>query len=216
MTENLPEPSVPLDPEVIKRLQPSIDAWHQETRELLPSLPEKLDIFWVGGGVLLIRDVGVGGLAYSKELVTLVFDPDFPDKETQLKNFKGTYFHESYHVAQGFVETALPAGATTPVMMNAILEGAATVFERERAGTDPIWGKYPEREAALVWLAEVKQLPVDYDEHAWKFYHPEKQERHILYKVGTFIVDEALARSGKQIEELATVPWQEILELSGL
>jgi len=214
MTEVASDPNIPLDEAVINRLRPLTDQWHTEVADLLP-LTSKPHIYWFAGGPLLIDAEGVGGFAYAKNEISLVFDPDFTDKERQLTSFKGTYFHENYHLAQKFTGDN-DALRDVPAVGIAIYEGAATVFERTHTGSRPSWGTYDANDGKQ-WLEEIKGLPLDYDWIEWKFYHTEKKEPHILYRTGAFVVDTALHHHPElKIEDLAAKPWEEILELSNL
>ena len=215
MSEQISVEALPLDRYFVGKLMPCIRKWDGEIRSLLPTLPEDVTIHWFSGGPLLILAEGVGGFAYDLDSITLVYDPEFPDKEKQLQYLKGKDYHESFHLVQGYVGSAdhsalLPIGG-------AIYEGAATVFERERAGTDPSYGQYPDEDVVNEWIKEIKTLTPDYDRKAWEGFHPEKKQAHILYKAGTYIVDEALKNSPDlTIESLATMGWEEILERSKL
>lgn len=215
MSEQVTEEAPPLDESIIAALSPHVDKWESEVRNLLPALPYDVHIHWFSGGPLLMKAEGVGGFAYDHDSITLVYDPNFSDKEKQLQYLKGTDYHESFHLVQGYVGSA--DHTALPPIGNAIYEGAATVFERERAGTDPSYGQYPDVDVVNEWIQEIKTLPLDYDWKAWKRFHPEKKQAHIMYKAGTYIVDEALKNSPDlTIENLATMGWEEILELSRL
>jgi hypothetical protein len=67
----------------------------------------------------------------------------------------------------------------------------------------------------LAWAAELAALPPDYDESRWKFWDPERKQSWILYRVGTFLVDRALARRPDlAIEDLAARSPDELLQLA--
>jgi hypothetical protein len=196
------------------QLVPLIAQWHQEVRSLLPNMPESLEVGF--NNKYLIPDTGTGGFALSPKKIALAFDPNFSgDKHKQLNDLKGTYFHESYHVVQDFTQES--AQNEMPAIDNAIYEGAATRFESIRAHTRPAWAEYPERGTMLRWLEEVKRLPLDYNWRRYKFYDSESGRRWIMYRLGTFIVDEALANNASlRIEDLSSKSPSEILRLSGL
>lgn len=97
---------------------------------------------------------------------------------------------------------------------HAIYEGAATKFEQIRAGTNPGWSQYPEE--VEDWVREISLLGNEYDFGKWKFYDPETSRRWILYRSGCYIVDQAMLKSGKSIEELAKTPPMKIFEMSGI
>lgn len=215
MSEQISVEALPLDRYFVDKLMPCIRKWNGEVRDLLPALPDDINVHWFSGGPLLINNIGVGGFAYDQDSITLVYDPDFSDKEKQLQHLKGMYYHESFHLVQGYVGSA--DHSALPLIGNAIYEGAATVFERERAGTDPSYGQYPDVDIVNEWIQEIKTLPLDYDWKARNRFRSEKKQAHILYKAGTYIVDEALNNSPDlTIESLATMGWEEILERSKL
>lgn len=189
-----------------------IRSWDAELRKLLPKLPDKIDIEFDNS--LLISATGTGGFAVAKDKIYLAFDPNFSgDKDLQLENLKGSYFHEAYHLVQGFTgeDTSIPI----PAISNAILEGAATVFERDRTKSDPLWGKYEDSVTMNLWTQEIVGLGQPYDWRKYKFYDSDTGRRWIMYKVGTYIVDEALDQNPQlKIEDLATLEPAAILKLA--
>ena len=100
-------------------------------------------------------------------------------------------------------------------LQNGVWEGAATVFEREFAGVDHVWGKYDD-EFVKLWLPQVISLGTNWHETAakWKFWDPETNTSNILYRLGTSIVDEAIKKSGLSICELVDKSAQEIIDIS--
>jgi|SRR5665213_652548 len=196
------------------RLDDAIPEWHGEVKSLLPSLTEQLQVEFDNN--YLISDYGVGGFASSRTKIKLAFDPGFTgNKEKQLRDLRGSYFHECYHIIQGFVGDE--SEGEISAIDDAIFEGAATRFESLRADTTPGWGEYPDRETVMSWFKDVTGLPTGYDWNKWKFYDPETGNRWVLYRVGVFVVDEALQKNPKlTIEDLATKSPSEILKLAEL
>jgi len=189
-----------------------ISQWNNEVRLLLPELPSDLKVEF--NNEWLIPEFGSGGFATSTEKIELAFDMDFEDKDAQMKNLRATYFHECYHVVQGFV--GYEDDINISAIDDAILEGAATKFEMEYAEADPGWSHYPEDEIVLEWVEKIKSLPQNYDYTKWKFYNPDNNERWIMYKTGVFIVDQALKNSELDIVDLVKMPAKEILKLAKL
>jgi uncharacterized protein YjaZ len=189
-----------------------LSKWEQEVRQLLPTLPQFNTVF---NNTWLIPDTGTGGFARSKDQIELAFDLHFLDKDRQLDDLKGSLFHECYHLVQGFVSDDYSYDKVT-ALDNAIYEGAATVFEKVHTKSQPKWGEYPERPKALEWLELIRNLGTDVNYSKWKFYHPELDERWILYRTGSFIIDEALNNNDVKIENLATMPPSDIFRLSRL
>ena len=99
----------------------------------------------------------------------------------------------------------------------AILEGAATVFERDKANSRPEWSKYYGKNEMLKLLNEVLGLKSNFDRNKWKYYDKQSGRSHLLYRVGTFIVDEALTNNPEmKIEDLIDKNASFILKLSKL
>lgn len=203
-----PVPEIPKD--LHDRLYAKISEWMPELAKLLPDIPLEAEVAF--DNEYLIPDTGTGGYILELNHVLLAFDPDFDgDKDEQMLNLKGSLFHEFYHQVQGFVGKDEDLNHIT-ALENAILEGAATKFEVIRVGTKPGWSMYPDE--AEDWVREIATLDNPYDISKWKFYDHETNRRWILYRSGCYIVDQAMLKSGKTIEELAKIPPKDIFELS--
>lgn len=194
--------------------EPIISKSYDEARKLLSALPPTIQIYFSDYGIL--EETGIGAYAYSSEIITISLDPDFEDKEKQKAAIRPTVFHEAFHLCQKFTMENGPFSAID----NAIYEGMATVFEREYAGVFEQYGDYrqtPEIKV-LQWIEALKELSVEefaeekiYE--AWKFYHPELKERWIVYRVGTWIVDQVLTKHNLSILDLSTKTAAEVLQL---
>jgi hypothetical protein len=200
-------------------LRELVDGFAAEARALLPDIPDDavFDVELDPGSRLLVPGYGVGGFAASPVHARIAFDPTVElEPAEHLRRLRGAVFHESFHLAQGFVGST--AASTRPSALDdAIYEGGATVFERERAGSEPPWGVYLDAETMLGWAAELAALPPDYDVRRWKFWDAVSERSWIVYRTGTFLVDRALAAGdGRRIEELAACSPAEILELAGV
>lgn len=204
-----------LDTEHITNLENHLASWAEELHELLPEIPQGLTIEW--NNRWLIPETGTGGATLTKHKIELAFDPTYDgDKEDQIVDLKGSHFHEAFHTVQGwtFEDTA---GKEISAIDSAIYEGAATVFERDRANAKPLWGQKGDDETMLKWLEEVRNLPKGYDYRKYKFFDPDTGRRWILYRVGTFIIDQALGNNPDiAIEDLAAKSLDEILALAKL
>ena len=196
-------------------LRRSIEMWQKETVSLLPTLPNDINVQF--DNEYLVPGFGTGGATSDLHSMKLAYDSSFASQEELLAELRGTYFHESYHLARGFSFETTPNDL--PAIKMAIEEGAATKFEVLRAGSTPGYSKYEARDTMLAWLKEVKELPdgFDYDWQRWKFFDPGTGRKWILYKVGVFIVDEALKNNPKlTIEGMSALSPEEILTLSRL
>lgn len=96
-------------------------------------------------------------------------------------------------------------------MDTVISEGMATVFARDSAGVATPWSDYSGEVAD--WSDEIRNLEPGFNYSEWMFSHPDGR-RWIGYAVGTYLVDLAVAASGKTAAELATTSTGEILELA--
>lgn len=197
-----------------KPLEERLAKYYREVRELLPSLPDKMQIYFSDYGIM--PESGVGGYAYSPTVLTISIDPDFKDKEKQLKDIRPTIFHEAFHQFQEFTG----ASQLYPAIEGSIYEGMATVFERECADALQPYGNYRQTPETTLkrWIEDLKKITAqDFADKntykAWKFYHPEFKERWIAYKVGTWITDQVLAKHKLTILDLSTKTAAEVLTM---
>lgn len=197
-------------------LQEAVGQWHEQVAKLLPTLPSEVDIEFDND--YLTPGFGTGGAAFGLHAMKLAYDPAFSATQDELLvELREVYFHESYHLARGFSFETTPDDL--PAINLAIEEGLATKFEIAHANAKPGHGEYEDRETMLAWLKEVRDLPdgFDYDWEHWKYFDPETGRKWILYKVGLFVVDEALSNNPKlTIETIAVLTVQEIIALSKL
>jgi len=204
-----------LNESIEKPLVPKISEYYDEVCKLLPGLPETLQIYFSDYGI--IPETGVGGFAYSHDIVTISIDPEFKDKERQFKDIRPKIFHEVFHLYQHFTsEDDSPLSA----IEDAIYEGMATVFERDYEGTLQPYGDY--REASLAnlkyWVSELEKIGSEYYEdkalfQKWKFYNKDLKERWISYKVGVWIVDQVLMKKKLTILDLKDRTAKEVFAL---
>ena len=195
-----------------KQLEAHIADYYQEVRELLPDLPETIQIYFGSWGI--IPDTGVGGYAYAHDIITISVDPEFGDKEKQLVEIRPTVFHEAFHIYQKFTGESGPFSA----LENAAYEGMAMVFERENCGIWQSYGDYrnTQEERLDQWLQDIQQLSLkEFQENykQWKFYHPVLKEHWILYRVGTWMIDKILKEHNLSIFDLSTKTATEVLDL---
>lgn len=113
-------------------------------------------------------------------------------------------FHELHHLARS------TAGVPGSIVERAVFEGMATVFERDFAKSETPWGAYPPN--VIDWANEFLKLPADAPVRDWIHLHPDGR-RWIGMKVGTYWVDQAIARSGRSAADLATMPTADVLAL---
>ncbi|WP_282089248.1 DUF2268 domain-containing putative Zn-dependent protease [Aquimarina algiphila] len=127
------------------------------------------------------------------------------------QSLSGHIYHEFHHVWKGWTlsENKFDKG----IYIAAINEGLADVFSKTYTGhfldigsqSDDIKG----------WTKEVLKLPKDADYNRWMNQH-EDGRLAIGYRVGTFIVENAMKNSEMTILELSNLTPNEILKLSRL
>ena len=199
--------------ELQSRYEEMVKASYQEAGQLLPDISERVSFIvqavpWAGE---LIPETGEGAWTYNGELIGLFIDPTLPyGKEKLLENACGAVFHELNHSARFM----LGLRDDTDFLSSCIFEGLATVFARERANFEAPWSKY-EIGDAKKWLEEIENKGDAIDWSDYKFTHPDGR-KWIGYKVGTYIVDQALTCSKKSIEELTKLESSEIKKLAEL
>jgi uncharacterized protein YjaZ len=197
-------------------LRTSIQQWHAEVKKLLPNLPSQIDIEF--DDEYLVPGFGTGGAASGLNAMKLAYNPEFDASQNELiAELKATYYHEAYHLTRGFSFETTPHDL--PAIKNAIEEGLATKFEVVYTDSKPGYAQYEDRKTMLAWLEEVRNLPdgFDYDWQRWKFFDPETGRKWILYRVGVFIVDEALKNESKlTIKSISTLSVDDITALSKL
>lgn len=197
-----------------KTLETHISNCYDEFRKLFPTAPETIEIYF--GTAFIMDETGVGAHAYSSEIITLSFDPDFKDKEKQIADIRPSIFHECFHQYQDFTSASPPYSA----IEGAIYEGMATVFERDYADSTHSYGDYRQvsEEDLETWAGELEDLGNEYHEdeeiwRAWKFYHPVHKERWISYRVGTWITDKVMEKYGLDIFKLSEMTAKDVLRL---
>lgn len=160
----------------------------------------------------LIKETHDAGHAHNSGLIELAFSPKFAIKNPKqiLGQVAPTVLHEMNHAAR----FNIPIWHKSFLDL-CVLEGLATVFARDYADDDALWGRYDKPDAKK-WLAEIKKNEktltyVKYGEYMFK--HPDGR-RWIGYKTGTYIVDQAAKNSGKSVSELSKLECRDILKLA--
>lgn len=195
---------------------PFIGEVYDEAATLLDRLPETANIRFSDEAP--IDSIGVGGNAASCDSISIAINKDFRNRSEQLRNLRSTVLHEAFHLQQGFTRQQGPFTA----LESAAYEGCATVFEREYADNAVLYGAYeqhPEEELRQ-WLSEIRTVGTQYyyDKETWQrwaFYHPEKQQQWIVYKLGTWLVDRVLRENQLDILDLRDKTATEVLSLAG-
>lgn len=198
----------------IQEVEGQVKTHIAETRALLPSLPAGITFVWDKN--LIIPGNGTGGSLLQPTVLGIGYDPDFEDQGKLAKNLRATVLHECFHAVQGWSDQN-PVQNPASLLEDGVLEGAATVFERDVGGTSPPWASYEDDATMSHWLKEIKSQKLDPNSSQYNDYKFGSVEgvRWMLYKLGTWIIDKALARNPKlTIADLASKKPQKIIELA--
>jgi uncharacterized protein YjaZ len=194
----------------IDKYTKTIEQAYKKSKKLLPDIPDQLTFVLQTNDWECIPEFGHGGNIHSSRLILLSLDPEMPYSEEQLLlNTEATVVHELNHSAR------YELGIQHKKFIEAcILEGIACVFEREYSKLgSPLWAKY-DTEVIKDWFNEVnKDILSNWDDYM--FLHPDGR-RWIGYKVGTWIVDNAMKNSKKTIESITKLECSEIIELANI
>lgn len=178
----------------------------REVRSLLPGIPERIYLT-VRPGKDVIEETGEIGTAMPPDGIMWTVDPGRAGGvEAVVKEWlRACLFHELHHLAR------LATQPAEGLVDRAILEGMATVFERDFAHTNPPWRSYPDNVG--LWADELLKLPRDASDREWMSRHPDGRRR-IGYKVGTYWVDQAMAKSARSIADLTNMSTADVLALA--
>ena len=186
----------PFSEEFQEKFEKVITEAHAEASKLLQHVPEHTNYFVQLAPWSTIPEKGMGARTESSRLIIFSLDQGLPHGEESLMQCaRETVFHELNHSSRfeaGFIHGRFIDGC--------VMEGLATRFEHEKAGADPLWGKYDTDEARL-WFDEIRELGNNIDYGQYMYTHSDGR-RWIGYKVGTWIVDEAIKKSGRDIIDL--------------
>ncbi|HSX15270.1 MAG TPA: DUF2268 domain-containing putative Zn-dependent protease [Candidatus Saccharimonadales bacterium] len=191
-------------------LKRAVQSSYNEAASLLPFGSDHMNIFLQPREDRLIDETHDAAQIHVPELIRFGFSPlhygSYTAPEIR-QRVRETIFHEMNHDARLRVNP-MPEDFRGI----AILEGLATVFERDYGGGEPLWSQYPPE--VDDWMEEIGQLgePVNYDEYM--FNHPDGR-KWIGYKVGTYIVDRAMKQSGESVIDLTRhVDYLDILNMA--
>lgn len=179
-------------------------------RKLLKNVPSDVTFVVHTNSYDCIPETGDGAYTQNSRLILLSIDMGLPYGEEKLiEQVRGSIFHELNHAArfeQGIWHKAF--------MDRCLLEGLATVFERDYGGAKPLWGEY-DADECRAWIEEIKDKFTE-DQHYQYMFRHEDGRRWIGYKVGTYLIDEAKKNSGKTVIELTKLDCKDILLLAGI
>lgn len=122
-------------------------------------------------------------------------------------------FHELHHLARGWTMRENKFGNPAGIPVATVNEGLASVFADTYTNEyfDKAYG-YPDN--AAEWLDEIMKLPKDANYGHWVGgFHPDGRFA-IGYRVGRYVVHQAMKNSGKSILELSEISPQAILDFA--
>lgn len=182
---------------------------YDEARKSLTHLPKIINVIVDIAPWLCIPETGSGATTRNSRQILISLDHNLPfGEEHFIIDARSTMLHELNHANR------YEAGYWHENFLDhCILEGLATVYEREQTGTTPPWGNY---DVSLVskWIQEIKENLETLNFQHYMYKHPDGR-RWIGYLTGTYLVDQAIKKSGKDIHDLSNnSESQEILKLA--
>lgn len=190
----------------------SIEEGLKATVKLLPALSEHLNIVVRPYFSGVIPEYGTGARTHDSEFIEIWFDKSVPHgAEKTLRSLRQTVFHEGNHAARWN-----SIDEDYRLIESAVYEGLATVFEREHAGYQPLYGKYEDDATMQKWFAEIKAAKDDWSKRDDLFFDSPDGRHWVGYKTGTWLIDRAMKNSGKSVVELTVLTADEIITLAGV
>jgi len=183
---------------------------YRQASKLLPFGSPHINFFVQPREYSLIPETQDNAHTHNSEFIELAFNPLVGDKGLQviLDGVRASVFHEMNHAARFNIPIFHPR-----FIDHCIMEGLGTVFERDCGGSNPPYGKYPKNVAD--WLHEVIEQQDAISWEAYSFDHPDGR-RWIAYKVGTYLIDQAVKNSGKTVSELTQMENAAILKMAAI
>ena len=188
----------------------TVHAVEREVRRLLPGLPQRIVVTIENFAVDLRPVGGIAGRAEAPGVVTiLVSDSSSVDTAELKASLQASVFHEFHHLARGWTITDNSFGPGIQIAV--VNEGLAQIFAEQYSGTSYARFDYPPE--AEEWLEEILALPADASYNVWMNDHPDGRVA-IGYRIGRYVVHQAMARSGLSILELSDLSPAEVLQLA--
>lgn len=182
----------------------------EKVRLLLPELPSLIKVTVLP----LQRDLtGVGGATGrtdTKTEVVIFLSTLYEGGISAAANIglRATIYHEFHHIVRGWTIQGNKFGPGIPIA--AVNEGLANVFSETYTNTSFEGNSYPDD--VDQWFLEIKELPTDANYNQWMNEHPDGRIA-IGYRLGSYIIHQAMEFSGMSILELSQLPPEDILAL---
>ncbi len=188
-------------------IQAAAESAADEVVNLIPFLPGYVNLV-VSPTIpeQVIPETGDGGMTYGDDYSSVYFDYTVPHgKKRLLSGIRTTTFHELVHAATYQYEAWQPG-----VLYGAVTEGLATVFERDYADSQPLWGEYEDDETMDKWLHELEALSPKSEKDMDYFVNHPDGRKWIVYKTGVWIVDKLL-QSDENLFELMKLGHNDVI-----
>jgi len=184
----------------------------EAARKLLPSAPSDISFVVQLDALDAMPEYGSGAYTKNSRLIIISIDPGLPyGEDVLLPQARESVFHEINHASR--FEQGLSHDHNDFLDL-CIFEGLATVFERDYANSKPLYGTYTAGESQA-WLEEIT---TEYDPtlyYQYMFQHKDGR-KWMGYKMGTYIVDEAIKKSDKTVLQLTELTCAEIKHFAGI
>ena len=159
----------------------------------------------------VIPETGGGGFTIGPHVIRWDVDPSRGVEQVARRSLRSTLFHECHHAVR--LQRRPEDASSSAWRAVAIFEGLASVFEDEAGQARPSWRSY-DSEVIASWAEELFAQECDAATWThWKFDHPDGR-RNIAYKVGSWLVDEAVARSGRTPADLVWASPGEVIAIA--
>ena len=191
-----------------------INQSESRVRELFPSLDKEITVNVVTTDRNLDIVGGATGRADAPGVIEVTLSTASPQGVTGSAKtaLTSSVFHELHHLVRGWTMTENRFGVQPGIPVATVNEGLASIFAETY--TDEYFAKaydYPEQ--AAKWLDEIMALPKDANYAHWVAgFHPDGRSV-IGYRIGRYVVHQAMEKTGKDIIELTEMSPQEILDV---
>ena len=189
-----------------------VNRTEQSVRDLLPSLTEEITFNIVTTNRNLDIVGGATGRADAPGVIELTLSTASKDGISGAANsaLTSSVYHELHHLVRGWTITQNKYGAQHGIPVAVVNEGLASIFA-ETYTDEYFAAAYDYPEQAAVWLDEIMQLPLDANYNHWvSGFHPDGRTV-IGYRIGRYVVHEAMRKTGKDILELSEMTPSAIL-----
>lgn len=181
-----------------------------QARALLPALAAQVHLI-VETGAAVIDVTGEVGFTASPTRIHWTVDPARGVLSVAQAHLGHMLLHEAHHAVR---LQRFPSIYAADWYEASVMEGLATAFQRANSDYVAPWGQYPQDQIEQ-WAQELFAQPMDDRYQEWKFQHADGR-RWIAYRVGTWVVDRAVHRSGRSAADLVWEPTASIVALAGL